>query len=372
MSTDTKSGRIAYYDVLRILAMFAVIVTHVSATYWYTSDIRGSDWLAMNIWDSVFFWAVSIFIMISGALLLDPTKDIQYPRFIKKNVCRIVLGFLVWSFIYAVYVLKSSPDINGGTAFSIQFIAGHYHLWYIFMILGLYLLLPILRLMTPNRKITRYFLLLSFVFTFFVPTIRELSTQFFKITGASTASTLTNAMFSAWTDINFFYTLGYVPHFVLGYYLSTAALGKKMRIAIYTLGLLSFFAAPYLSWKIALAIDTRYSFFGHTYLVTLFQAVAIFVSVKQLSQRFAFSRIKWLKYVSDRCFLIYLMHALVLEVLDKYFQVNSLLFGIPIIMIPLLSIAVFLICLFFSAGIHLIGSRLRRLFFCKTQKHRSV
>ena len=52
--------RIAYFDVLRILATFAVIVLHLSAQHWADTDVYSRAWQAFNLYDSAVRWAVSL------------------------------------------------------------------------------------------------------------------------------------------------------------------------------------------------------------------------------------------------------------------------------------------------------------------------
>lgn len=49
---QTQPQRIAYFDVLRILATFAVIVLHLSAQHWADTDVHTRAWQAFNLYDS--------------------------------------------------------------------------------------------------------------------------------------------------------------------------------------------------------------------------------------------------------------------------------------------------------------------------------
>ena len=70
--------RIAYFDVLRILATFAVIVLHLSAQHWADTDVYSRAWQAFNLYDSAVRWAVPVFVMISGALFLSGSQSIGH------------------------------------------------------------------------------------------------------------------------------------------------------------------------------------------------------------------------------------------------------------------------------------------------------
>ena len=85
---QTQPQRIAYFDVLRILATFAVIVLHLSAQHWADTDVYSRAWQAFNLYDSAVRWAVPVFVMISGSLFLSGSQSIG--PILKKNVSRRV------------------------------------------------------------------------------------------------------------------------------------------------------------------------------------------------------------------------------------------------------------------------------------------
>ena len=62
--------RVIYFDFLRVLATFAVIVLHLSAQHWADTDVFSNAWLAFNLYGGIVRWSVPIFVMISGALFL--------------------------------------------------------------------------------------------------------------------------------------------------------------------------------------------------------------------------------------------------------------------------------------------------------------
>ena len=162
---QTQPQRIAYFDVLRILATFAVIVLHLSAQHWADTDVYSRAWQAFNLYDSAVRWAVPVFVMISGALFLSGSQSIGH--ILKKNVSRLVTAFIFWSALYAVFMV----NFEGCPTNLIlqQFLNGHYHMWFLFMIVGLYLIVPFLRPIVRDEKLLRYFLLLTLIFTFLLP-----------------------------------------------------------------------------------------------------------------------------------------------------------------------------------------------------------
>jgi len=72
---ELKNGRVIKYDVLRIVAAFAVVFLHCSSQRFYDT-FPSTEWEVRNIYDSFVRWCVPIFVMVSGALFLDAKKKL--------------------------------------------------------------------------------------------------------------------------------------------------------------------------------------------------------------------------------------------------------------------------------------------------------
>ena len=55
-----------YFDWLRVLATFGVMVLHVAAQNWLSVGIESFEWNAFNFYDSLERWTVPVFVMVSG------------------------------------------------------------------------------------------------------------------------------------------------------------------------------------------------------------------------------------------------------------------------------------------------------------------
>ena len=98
-----NSNRIVYCDVLKILASIAVVLIHVCSNWWYALDVKSKSWMVINIFDSLCRWAVPVFLMLSGATLMDYRKHYDTKTFLKKRVLRTVIPFLFWSIVVLVW-----------------------------------------------------------------------------------------------------------------------------------------------------------------------------------------------------------------------------------------------------------------------------
>ena len=104
MSTNTPiKTRTHWMDCLRVLAAAAVILLHVAAKQWHTVDIRGGDWLLLCLFNGSVRWCVPLFVMISGALFLNPEKEISLRDLYGKYILRLLVAYFVWGVVYALF-----------------------------------------------------------------------------------------------------------------------------------------------------------------------------------------------------------------------------------------------------------------------------
>lgn len=158
MFTEQENKRILYFDILRIIACFAVIMLNLTSKWFNILSLNTQSWMVLNVYNGLAHVAVPVFVMISGALFLNPEKNVELSVLLKKNVLRIAVAFVFWSGVYSILDRLQGVrmrDIMFG------FLSGHDHLWFLYMIAGLYLVTPLLRKLTESEKLTKYFLINS-------------------------------------------------------------------------------------------------------------------------------------------------------------------------------------------------------------------
>lgn len=153
-----KKERLIYADILRIVCVFGVLVIHSVSLFWRHIPIKTVSWTVFACLDSVFRFAVPVFVMISGMFMLSPEKDRGIKNLYSKNILRIFTSFVFWSLLYAVFnSIPTNPDIHFSIhKFFLRIIQGEYHLWFLFMIAGLYMVTPVLRKIVEDKKLTEY------------------------------------------------------------------------------------------------------------------------------------------------------------------------------------------------------------------------
>ncbi len=336
---ESSNHRTVYFDVLRIIAICAVVVVHVSAQNFLKSGVDTPEWQALNFYDSIVRWGVPVFVMISGALFLQGEHRIE--KLYRKNIARILVAFIFWSMLYAVKNMIFT-DCSWKDTLK-QFLLGHYHMWFLFMIVGLYIIVPLVKPIVKSMELTKYFLLLSFVFTFVIPqTVKLVSLKYPSI------ASLANGMLG---KVYFHFTLGYVSLFVCGYYLNKVDLGKRMRAVIYVLSICGFLVTIVGTSMLSVS-GQKANVMLYDYLTVnvMLEAVGIFVLMKDIFERKAVGvRIeKVLGLLAKYSFGAYLVHILVLDELVRIFGLNTLSFY-PAFSIPVISVIVIVISFVISA-----------------------
>jgi surface polysaccharide O-acyltransferase-like enzyme len=137
-------------DLIRVFACYLVIQTHAGEIY-YIGDggilLTGHKNIWPGIFNSLARICVPLFAVISGYLLLPMKTD--YITFLRRRFTRISFPFIIFCILYDIffYILGfydtktmfiNIPKIfiNYGTEIG--------HLWYIYMIMGIYLFIPII------------------------------------------------------------------------------------------------------------------------------------------------------------------------------------------------------------------------------------
>ena len=336
------SNRILYPDILRIVAIFAVIILHISAAGFIYCPVLSYDWHISNFYECFVRWGVPVFVMVSGMFFLNPQKEITLSKLYRKNIFRIVLAIIFWGILYrSLNVLKvafvDKADVNTILMTLLKeyshllFGPVWYHLWFLYMIIGLYMLVPLLRIFTQNAKEEhyRYLFIIFILFGSILPLLNE-----------------TLSLVDSRLNINFEIKelLGFSVYCILGYYLSKFEISRKTKLWIYILAAISILfqiiGTSIVSWKLNVAHQLLYK--NYTPNVAI-QATAVFLIIKDMTPKIHFSeRAKSIIFTLSRySFGIYLVHALFNQFFSKI-GFTPTHFN-PLLTIPLRAIITFLL-----------------------------
>jgi len=232
--------RIYWIDSLRILASLFVVLVHSSFYAVNGVKLLSKDWIYSRLWDSIGRPCVPLSIMISGALFLDPEKSIEIPKMYKKYIYRIVKVLVFWNIIYVTICKFAIDGINIKYTWDKELIfiiynemlMGKYHLWYLYMCIGLYIITPIARAICKERVLMKYYILTSLILTQFIPNVFTLIKSFYTNRYIETIGKLIG-------KLNLSMIGGYSCHFILGYYLNSHIFRNKTKlIIIWVVGIL--------------------------------------------------------------------------------------------------------------------------------------
>ncbi len=311
-----KNERIYYLDVLRCLACLLVVITHCSSGHLLKDYDSLNFWIG-NVLASLARIGVPLFVMISGARLLDENYNCSMKKIVHKTL-RLVTLFCFWSVCYCV-TYQIIPTIAKGEALSIitvkSLLKGPEHFWYIIMLIGLYLIVPLLRLWVKkdNKKGIEYFLVLSTIITFLIPKIIEIVSCFLPI--AKDAEYYLGTM-------NLSYVGGYTSYFILGWYLNNFAVPYKKTII--SVGIIGILISIFGTYGLSVYTGEVYRWYDYISAHVMAYSIMVFMVVKDkysnFSQEQASSKkisVKAVNTIAKNSLGIYAIHPLVIFAIDN-------------------------------------------------------
>lgn len=303
--TRPPSGRLLYFDILNVIACVAVIFLHHNNLFHMYSTNSKQAWSQALFIEVVAFFAVPIFLMISGATLMKYRKRYTTKTFFKKRLSRVLIPFVLWSgiaFSIAVwqgrYVVDQLSFSKVWDIFMSSDMMSVY--WFFPVIISIYFAMPILSLLTgsDNRKWLWYMVAIGFMTYSFLPPV-------LKLFGLSFNSGYALPL-----------TAGFLIFPILGYLLSTETIKRKWIIVICIAAACSLvlrYAATY--FLTVQEGSTSYLLSDYRYFTGLLPAAAIFLLARNVD---------WGRYIKGKmigvlaavssCSLgVYLIHIIVMN-----------------------------------------------------------
>lgn len=339
LGQKASSDRLFYLDCIRAFACLSVVMLHVSSNYVIQTVGSTGFWVG-NIFDSLSRAAVPLFVMLSGALMLDEDYTFTKEKWIR-HIVSLLLFFVFWSAFYCVIYQMILPIFRHEkiSLFSIvfAFFKGNSHLWFIPMTIGLYLLVPLLRLWVTkaNRRYVAYYLILSLLFAFVIPQALQWMI-YFKPSFISFEKLLDR--------LQIHYPLGYTSYFILGWYLRSFEWTKKQWI--YALGLLGACVTMIGTYvELSFTQSEQFLFYSEFSVNVFVYSAAIFVLFKSLfgnPERGSQKLHQAVHIIEKNSLGIYSIHMVLVFVLTRLMASFPALFAIPATFI--LAITLSLLC----------------------------
>ena len=311
--------RIAFLDVMRVIACFMVIMIH-SCEFFFIDDnnigiqnMRDGFWV--SVIDSAFRCSVPLFVMISSFLLVPVKTDTRV--FFHRRLLRVVVPFTLWSIFYATLPYLWGDMTATGVMESISHLAYNFnassgHMWFVYMLIGLYLFMPIISpwLEKTGKNGELCFLTLWFISSFF-PYVRNFVGEIYGE--------------CYWNEYNMlWYFSGFMGYVVLAHYIRHHLQWTfKKSIGIGTMLYIIGYCVTALIWynRIPTAttlqeLELSWRFCTPNVILMSFGAFIVIQSIFSMYRKG--NRI--VNEISILSYGIYLMHIFVLEVVHSQFK----------------------------------------------------
>lgn len=173
-------SRVRSVDCAKCLAIFCVLLIHAASDVLRGGPISSIRWLSGLFWGSVSRGAVPLFLLCSGALLLDAERTTSARHIWRRNIPHMLLALFFWAAVYKAIGLLTAGQTDAAAlrgAVRDWLLWQHEgHLYYLPVILLVYAALPLTRTFTAHAdaKTMRYFLAFWFAFGVLLPTLRQL------------------------------------------------------------------------------------------------------------------------------------------------------------------------------------------------------
>ncbi|MBQ0079962.1 MAG: acyltransferase family protein [Alistipes sp.] len=237
-----EGNREIWIDWMRVISCFLVMVIHSTEPFYLGGDgtllLSKTDAFWVALFDSFARACVPVFVVASSYLLFPIRYSTR--EFFQRRVVRILIPFLIWTIVYALVWGEPVQNFKD-LLFNFNYAAGH--LWFVYMIVGLYLVMPLLSPWAEKvgRKELLFFLGLCFLFSF-IPFIREAGIGSKAVCIYGPGGIPMQAKYPLWGEASwnefgiFYYLSGFIGYLLLGLYLrkfgSKLNWGRTLAVAL--------------------------------------------------------------------------------------------------------------------------------------------
>lgn len=300
-----KEKRIEYLPAIQVISAFAVIALHTNSVFWTYSEEK--YWLSANFLECLFYFAVPIFYMISGATLIGFIERYSIKEYLKRRILKAGIPFLGWSLIGLAYqTVLGRINIREvslmGVLSGIMSTSYVQIFWFFMPLFCLYLSIPVFSAIDKKhqKKVFTYILILGFAANIAVP--------FF----------LSEFEIGLPWPILLEVINGNLLYAVAGYMLVHYPIGKTGRIVLYSLSVAGFLVHLIGTYVLSTAAGEVISTYkGYYSFACYLYSIGMFVFLQRLGMRIMKSKIaKCIQMLSKYTFPVYLMHYFVIDLLN--------------------------------------------------------
>ncbi|MBE6768592.1 MAG: hypothetical protein E7549_06740 [Ruminococcaceae bacterium] len=301
---EQRKLRLACYDRMRVLAIVAIAIGSISDILVTRGAAAGQAlkliWHVANLLSSLVKPAVPLLLMAEGALLLDKPESASLKEVWRHRVLPMLSTLAVWSVIFLVvrYLWQGLVGENVvplDALLSVVSTPISSHLWLLYLLLAIYLLLPFLRLLVEHapRNLLRFALGLWLFYSVLIP----------ALSSRSVLPALSLAPYASANPLG-----GYLGYVLLGWMLATTEWRTKplyMVITYGALGVLTAIVTALLTKSSGAANMAMYQGFMPN---VALMAAAAFMACREFNRETVFT--PWIGPMAQFSFGMYILHGL--------------------------------------------------------------
>ncbi len=328
--SSTKTSRVPQLSLMRCIACIGIVVLHTvfAASQYFAGSITPMQNMFSRMVDNNMMWAVPVFLMVTGALQLDPGKELPLKKLYGRYLLRILVALVACCIIFRIFDM-----IMDGEGFTVAGVLQAFtelvtsrcwgHLWYLYLLIGLYLMLPFYRMIAAKAS-DRELLYLCGIYGLFVSILPMLE--------------------GCGIYLGFYIsdTIIYPLYLFLGYMIQKGRLRIGFRTGLLLLILSTIVILAMDFMKYGKGMEIPGDFFGYASPAVIIQSVGAFAVMNGFRCESAISRSTLVRQLDLCSFGIYLIHMVFIRLLFRYMEVNPYTY-LPAITLPAIILGIILV-----------------------------
>lgn len=308
-----ESAGLFYITVLNVLSALSVVGLHTNGCFWQFS--KEHWWFTANIIESVLYFAVPVFFMITGVTLLDYTKRCDTKTFFVRRLKKTVIPFVFWSLVALLMHIYFVKDISWDVV-TVDYVVngvlntkfnGLY--WFFPPLFGIYLSIPLFACIEERKKIPvlKYLAGSCFLLNCMIPfllAVLKIKIHFPIVIAVGS---------------------GYLLYSILGYLFNKLEFSKKQKRIIYLLAILGLLVHTYGTYVLSMeAGKIIRTYKGYNNVPCILYSLGIFLFIKENVHRLNTESIRReINKLKDYTFAIYLLHWFVMNSLVRVYHIDT-------------------------------------------------